>query len=235
MTTELVAVRNALVARDADKTWRWFDAFGPGVEKWEFDERFIVSTTTAQGCTVTQTNGTLVPAASVTGGAVVMTVAGADNDLITVQTKAEPFKFANKWPAYFGCKIKLVDADQQDTFAGFCITDTTLEGGMTDGLYFRTIDESAVLSLVMEKDSTETTLELATLADATDYVLELYIDPDAGFVYAYVNGALAGSVATSNANFPNDEDLCGTIGVQAGEGTANNLTVYWCKALQVQE
>jgi hypothetical protein len=125
-----------------------------------------------------------------------------------------------------------VDADQTDLFAGFCIADTTLEAGLSDGIYFRLVDESAVLSLVLEKGSAETTAEIATLADATDYMLELFID--GSYVYAYVDGTLAASVATSNTNFCNTEDLAGTFGIQAGAAAANNAILYWSRAIQLQ-
>lgn len=232
MATETTLIHNNLVMRDSNNTWRWFDAFGPDVRKWEFGPAQVVSTTTAAGSTVTQTNGTLVDAASTTGGAVVLTLGGADNDVIEVQSQSELFYFASKWQAYYGCKFKVVDADQQDVHLGFTITDTDHAGGITDGIYFRLVDEGATLSLVLEKNSTETTAEILTVVDATDYTLEMFYDGD--YVYAYVNGALVTSIATSNANFCNDEHLAAVVANQAGEGAANNLTLYWARAIQVQ-
>jgi hypothetical protein len=232
MATETVAVGNSLVYRDTVNTWRWYDGIGPDVRKWKLDHTDVVSTTTAAGQIVTQTNGTLVATDSTTGGAVTLTVVAGDNNLITVQGHSEAFYFASRWPAYYGCKFQLVDADQTDFFAGWIIKDTDLAGGTTDGIYFRLVDESAVLSLVLEQDSAETTVEVATLADATDYTLEMYHDGD--YVHAYVNGALATSVATTNANFCNDEHLAGTFGIQTGEASANNATLYWARAIQVQ-
>jgi hypothetical protein len=232
MATETVLVNNNLVARDSVNTWRWFDAWGPNVRKWEFGPAQVVSTTTAAGCTVTQTNGTLVDAASTTGGAIVLTLGGADNDVIEVQSQSEPFYFASKWKAYFGCKFQLVDADQQDVHLGFTITDTDHAGGVSDGLYLRLVDESAVFRLVMEKDSTESTTTIATLSDATDYQAEFYYDGD--YVHVYLNSALIASVAASDANFCNDEHIGAVVANQAGEATANHLTLYWARAIQVQ-
>ena len=232
MTAETALIKDNLVVRDTEKTWRWLDAFGPDVRKWELNPSVVVSTTTAAGCTITQTNGTLVTADSTTGGAVVLTLGGADNDKVEAQSFSESFYFASKWPAYFGCKFKMVDADQQDVHVGFAIRDTDLAGGVTDGLYFRIVDESAVISLVLEKNSAETATAVATGADATDVMLEMYYDGD--YVHAYVNGVLAASVAATNANFCNDEHLCATVANQAGEGTANHMTLYWSRAIQVQ-
>lgn len=233
MTVETTTIKDNMVIRDSVKTWRWFDAFGPNVRKWELGPNQVVSTTTAAGGTVTQTNGTLVTADSTTGGAIVLTLGGADNDVIEVQSRTEPFYFASAWPAYFGCKVQLVDADQQDVHLGFTIRDTDHAGGISDGIYLRLVDQSALMSLVLEKNSTESTTAVLTAADATDYTLEMYYD-GAGYIHAYVNDTLIASVATSDANWCNDEHLCATVANQAGEGTANNLTLYWARAIQVQ-
>lgn len=233
MTVEYASVKNNLVIRDDVNTWRWFDAFGPNVVKWFMDGNRVVSTTTAAGCTITQTNGTVATVDSTTGGAVKLTLGGADNDKVEIQSLWEPFYFASKWPAYFGFKFQLVDADQQDVSAGFVIRDTDIAGGVTDGIYFRIVDESAVMSLVLEKNSTEsTTTVIAATADATDYMVELYYDGD--YFYTYINGTLTATVAATDANLCNDEHLTATIANQAGEGTANNLTLYWARAIQVQ-
>lgn len=231
MTVETATIKNNLVMRDSVETWRWFDAFGPNVVKWSIGGANVVSTTTAAGATITQTNGTIAAGDSVTGGSIVLTLGGADNDKVEIQSHAEPFYFASKWPAYFGCKFKLVDADQQDVSVGFIIRDTDIAAGTTDGLYFRIVDESAVVSLVLEKNSTETTATVATAADATDITLEMYYD--GAYVYAYVNGTLAASVVATT-NFCDDEHLTATIANQAGEATANNLTLYWARAIQIQ-
>lgn len=234
MTTESVLVNNHLVMRDHDLTWRWFDVFGPSAVKWSFDASNIVSTTTAAGHTVTATNGTLVGLASVDGGALTMTLGGADNDLLQVQLATEPFSFASAWPAYFGVKFNLVDFDQTDFFAGLTITDTDLDGGVTDGLYFRTVDQAGVLSLVLEKNNNETTAEIVTGVDATAYTVEFFYD-GAGYVHAYLNGALVSSTATTNANWPNDENLAPVLCVKAGEIAANHAVIYWARAFQIQE
>jgi len=233
MAATWTELRNALVLRDSVLPHRWYDAFGPNVAKWSFGADKVTSTTTAAGHTVSVTNGTLVGAGSTSGGAVVLTLAGADNDLAQVQANTEAFYFASRWLAYFGVKFQLVDADQTDVFAGWTITDNDLDGGTTDGLYFRGVDQAGILTLVLEKDSAETTVELLTMADATDYTCELYFD--GSYVYAYVNGALAASVAYTNANFPNDEHLAPVLTAKAGEIAANNMTVYWARAFQVQE
>jgi hypothetical protein len=226
-------VNDNLVYYDNAYPHRWLDAIGPNVVKYSFDASKVISTTTAAGFTPTLTNGTLVSADSTTGGAVVFTLAGAENDKVQVQSFSELFKFANAWPAYFGCKFKLVDVSENDVHFGFIIRDTLFSDGVSDGVYFRLADGSAIASFVLEKDSTETTTEIATLADNTIYTAEFYYD-GAGYVHAYLNGALVTSVATSNANWPNDEDLAFSLGVESGAVAANHGTIYWARGIQIQ-
>lgn len=228
-------VRSSRVLKDSVLTHRWYDAEGPNVRKWEFDASKVVSTTTAAGCTLTVTNGTLVTADSVTGGAITLTVSTGASDKVEIQSTSEPFYFAYEYPAYFGIKFgQMVDADQTGVSIGFIIRDTDIAGGVTDGIYFRVVDQSANLYLVLEKDSAETATLLTTLADTTDYVLELYYDGE-GYIHAYVDDKLVASVATTNANWCNDEHLAATIAIQNGEGSANTARVYWARAIQVQE
>jgi len=46
---------------------------------------------------------------------------------------------------------------------------------------------------------------------------------------------LVTSIATTNANWPNDEDLAFSLGVQAGSASATHGYIYWSRAIQVQE
>ena len=234
MSAEWTTVRNALVLRDAQLPHRWYDALGANVVKFAFDAGDVVSTTTAAGCTVTQTNGTLVTTDSTSGGCVKFTLGGADNDKVQVQSFSELFKFAAAWPAYFGLKFKLTDVDDNDVHFGLIIRDTDFSDGVADGMYFRLVDASAVMSFVLEKDGAETTYEIATLTDGTIYTIEFYYDGN-GYVHVYLNGVLQTSIATTNANWPNDEDLCFALGVQAGSAAANHGYIYWSRAIQVQE
>ena len=235
MSLEWTTIRRSRVLRDTVLTHRWYDAEGPNVRKWEFDASKVVSTTTAAGSVVTVTNGTLVSSGSTLGGAITLTVSTGGTDKVELQSASELFYFGTTYPAYFGVKIgQLVDADQTNVHLGFIIRDTDITGGVTDGVYFRIVDESANVSLVLEKNATETTTLLFTAAEGADYVLELYYD-GAGYIHAYLNDTLLTSIATSNANWPDDEHLCATIAIQNGETSANNAVVYWARAIQVLE
>mgnify|MGYP000347159156 CR=1 FL=1 len=234
MTAEIASVKNNLVVRDDVLTWRWYDAFGPNVVKTIVNptQSGVVSTTTMAGTIVTvSTAGTLVSVDSEDGGALAWTPSGTEDQGLQTQW-GEGFYLGRKWPAYFGIRFKNVDVDQADWIAGLCINDTTLLGGLSDGLYFRSVDASAALTFVLEKDSAETETNVATLADATYVTAEWVYDGD--YVYAYIDGALAATVAATNANFPSDEHLAAAVALLTGEATANTLSVAWMRAIQVQ-
>lgn len=236
MTTELASYHNHLVARDSVKTWRWFDVFGPNATKWELNPNMfpLASTTTAAGYTVTNVNGTLVFVAGADGGAITFTVAGADNDGIQIQPVTEGFKFASAWPAYFGCKFSVVDADQNDVFIGLSISDSTAAGAtVSDCIGFASVDESASLTFNTIKDSVASSVVAATLVDATAITAEFFYDGTN--VTAYVNGTAAGVLSGAASTFPNDEYLTPLLAVLTGEATANNMVVYWARALQIRE
>ena len=114
------------------------------------------------------------------------------------------------------------------------ITDTTLLGGLSDGLYFRIDEDDTTLYLVAEKDSKETKVGLVTVADATYVVAEaLYQN---GMVDIYINGTKVGELANSDPNFPDDEYLTPSMGILAGAAAVGGktLTVDWLNVIQIQ-
>jgi hypothetical protein len=160
-----------------------------------------------------------------------LTSAANENDGINLQVKGEAFDCASTNLVYFGINFQVNDADQVDVLAGLCITDTTLLGGMTDGIYFESLDESTDINFVLEKDSTETTSASAvgTLADATNVTLEFLFDGTN--VDAWVDGTLQTRLVTTN--LPDDEQLTPSIHFLTGEATANTMTVNWWRAIQI--
>lgn len=167
--------------------------------------------------------------AGTTGAAGLITTDNAENDGVNMQLKGENFGAHANNDMYIGARFTINDVDQTDLFFGFAITDTTLLGGVTDAIYFESLDESAALAAVTEKDNTETTTSaVGTLVDATEVYLEIYV---AGVTaYFYVDGAL---VATHTANFPNDEELTPSIHFLTGEAIANTALFRDLRAFQI--
>jgi len=234
MATELTTINNNLVVRDSNLTWRWFDAFGPNVVKWFLNpvNSPVVSTTTAAGADVdAYTAGTMVSADSISGGGLNFVTSGTEDQGLQAQW-GEGFYFAQPWPAYFGCKFACNDITQVDFLLGLAINDEEVIGGLTDGIYFRTADAATSLGFVLEKNSAEVETAVATLVDDTVITAEWYYDGST--ISAYVNGALAVTLGATNVSFCNDEHLAALIAIATGEASAQTLTVYWARAIQVQ-
>ena len=112
--------------------------------------------------------------------------------------------------------------------------DTNWDTGIpNDAIYFHKDDGGTTCNFVIRQDGTATTTEsVHTFVAATDVTLEWYFDGTN--ITAYVNGALAATVAVSNANFPNDEYLTPTIDFTTGSGDARTCQIDWIRAIQIQ-
>jgi hypothetical protein len=245
MATEFAQVHNHMVLRDADNTWRWYDAWGDHVVKYEMNTA-AVPTDNTTGMPVEFVN-TLVGASTfahtdVAGGAVLLTAEAADNDGVKLQLgdelggAGENVSFALRYPCYFHARLQLDDVSQTDFLAGFCVTDTACLDAVTDGIYFRSIDETGVVNFVLEQNSLETVTAVATMTDATDIDLEFNYGYDgSGNVYVYVNSVLLATIADTDVYFPNDELLRLTFEFLQGEIAAHTCTLKRLKFIQIQE
>ena len=235
MSVEQVAVRNALVFRDDVHTHRWYDAIGEKVTK-HLDE--FISTPT-DDTTNTLVNGSTFALTDVAGGAALLTCDTAENDGIKLQLgdelagAGENIDLSGRNPLYCGIEFAINDVDQTDFLFGVSLTDTTVLDAANTAMYFRSVDESAVLHFVTELDTVESTVGVATLADNTYITAEFLYDVD-GMVYVYINDALAASVADSVATFPNDELMRLTLEFLTGEGVANTCTIKWMRMIHIR-
>jgi len=236
-------IHNALVLYDdATVAERWYDAFGAGVTK------YVTSFTSlpADDTTIDPTEfaNTIVEAGGgdstavvndTAGGALIITTAANENDGYSMQlgnaNSGESVSFASDYPCYFGIQFQINDVDQTDVLAGVCVTDTALLGGMTDGMYFRSVDATGVLNFVIEKDSVESTTAVNTMADATDVTCEWYFDGEQ--VTVWVNDTQVAQIARTDASFPNDELLRLSLEFLTGEAVANTCLVKWIRCIQI--
>ena len=151
--------------------------------------------------------------------------AGNDNDGLQMQGPGAAITCIADRQAYFGIKFAINDVTQSDLLFGACNTDTTVLGGMTDGVYLESLDASASVSSVTEKDSSETqTDSLQTLVDGTNTIWEMYWDGTSALFY--IDGSL---VATHTANLPDNEGLRPTIAFLTGEVAAQTLSIAWAR------
>jgi len=233
------AIHNALVFRDSVYSHRWYDAIGGPVTKYVQDfQGYPVDNTTFAPTEFVRTivgASTSVPT-DIAGGAMLLTTAGAEDDGVKLQlgsTAGESITFAGQYPCYFGCSFAISDVDQSDVLVGVCVTDTACLDAVTDGIYFRSIDESALLYFVTEHGSVEGVTAVATLQDAAYITVEWYFDGTT--VYHYVNGVATGSVAATDATFPHDQLMRLTIEFLTGAAATPTCTIRWVRLIQIQE
>ena len=218
---------------------KWIDAIGPTVRKWfeDFTGPTSVGLTNADpmGWTIAALTGedaaTGLSAGNEAGGSLVITPDATENDGINVSVNNEAYTLASGDPIYFGVKLKVLDADQCDLMVGLIISDTEMWGGVSDGIYFQSADETAVCTFVTEKDSTPTSDAAAgTLEDGVYSTLEFYYD-GVSRVDAYFDDVL---VATSITNVPDNEPLKFSLELLTGEAVANTCTIDWIRVIQCQ-
>jgi hypothetical protein len=215
---------------------RLVDAVGSSVFKYELVSDTLGATTTdPRGWTSTVVeagSGTTEWVANDTAGRVgTITCAANENDGGSYQLLGENIELTSDQHVYVGAKLKINDADQTDLFFGLAVTDTALLGGVADAVYFESVDGSASISTVTEKDSTETQNDSqGTLADDTDILLELYFDGDSSTVYFFIDGS---EVSAHTANIPTDEALRLSIEFLTGEATANTCDVQFMRVIQI--
>lgn len=237
MSLQTKYLHNHLIYYPSDNEQRWIEVIGEKLARhvenfvrWPVDDQ--TGDPTEYTFATVETGGTSSVAQSdAVGGNMLMTCAGNENDGPQIQLTGESFLLDGQYPCYFGVRFKLLDVDQSDFLAGLCITDTTLLGGMTDGIYFQTVDESGVLTIEIEKDSTASSGSIATLTDDTWVIAEFYFDGQ--YVDSYIDGTLQTRLAVTN--IPNDTELTVSLALLSGEATANTATIDWVRAFQIRE
>ena len=168
------------------------------------------------------------------GGLLVVTNDDADNDSDEFQWAGgsggviESFKYEAAKGLYFKTRFKVSDATQSDFAIGLAITDTTFIDGTTDGIFFRKADGATSIELVIEKDSTETTVSCGDAADDTFMTLGFYYDPRIRKFSVYKDNVKVGTAVNTNA--PDDEELAVSFAIQNGAAAAKVMTLDYISA-----
>jgi|TARA_A100001518_G_C1213924_1_gene56600 hypothetical protein len=164
------------------------------------------------------------------GGLLALTQDDADNDHTFLQLVKEGFKYEAGKQLAFHARFKTSDADASDVVMGLQITDTT-PLDVSDGIFFLLTDGSTTLTFIVEKDGTQSTLDLpAAMADDTFMTVGFAYDPKDQKFHVYQNNAEVGTVASTNA--PDDEELTVSFGIQNGAAAAKVLTVDYITAMK---
>lgn len=211
---------------------------GPDVVAWELSQHQLQD----QGATGTDPAGyitTVVEAGagtsefaqSVTPGIVGrITCAANENDGLQTQHFGTQFEVtSNQTLVYFGCEVAINDVDQTDILVGLCSKDTTLLGGVSDGVYIESLDGGATISTITEIANAETQNDSeGTLVDAQYHVLEFYYDGTS--VYFFFDGSQTGNIHT--AGIPTAA-LGPSLAFLTGEAVANTIDFRWARAFMV--
>jgi len=240
MSTETATINNALVYRDSTYPWRLYDAYGPSVAKYlqEFitlDSDPTTGDPTEWQCVPTEAGAGVSTAVvtDVAGGALLITTAADEDDGWQMQLGAAAGESVLLDGAtYFGTKLQVSDATDTDLLVGLCITDVDCLGAVTDGVYFRKIDGTTTLNLVIEKGSAEVETAALTMVAATDYILEFYFDGRQ--LKGYVDGVLVATLERANASFPNTEELRLTVEFLNGAAGVETCTMSWLRMFHLR-
>jgi len=216
---------------------RLVDAVGASVIKWDIrdlalqdqagtgtDPAGVVATMVEVGAGTSEITGS-----KTAGYSAELVTAANDNDGISVQVADENFELTSDQIVYMGIELEINDVTQSDFIAGLCITDTALLGGMTDGVYFESVDGGTGISTVTEKDSSETQSDSeGTLVDDTLVFLEFYFNGTA--VYFFIDGVEVGRVT---ATIPDNEALRPSLEFLTGEAVAQTMKIRQMRVIQV--
>lgn len=231
-------VNGHIVYYDTAHRQRWLDVIGPDVVKcvFEFTHDIPITTTAATdppGWLLTALTGedaaTEITAGTTHSGEMQVLPDATENDGFNLCVEGESFKLESGMPLYFGCRLKMTDADQSDLMIGLFITDAELWGGVSDGVYFESADATATATFVTEKDGTETSDTSAGTLSESYTILEFYFDGSS--IRAYFDNTL---VATSSTNIPDDEAMTFIVECLTGEGVANGVVIDWIRIFQIR-
>lgn len=206
------------IALDPTETHTWFDDF----------DQYV-----AADWTITETGTGTRAVGNVDNGILVITNGASDDNNNFLQwsgntnaATVETWKWASNKAMWFKARMKVSDATQSDLVFGLQITDTAPLDA-TDGLFFIKADGSTSLTFRAEKNDTASTVTTGTLADDTYFTAGFAYLPSAlggPILNVYFNDVRVGSLTTLT-NFPDDEELTISFGIQNGEAAAKILSL----------
>ena len=239
MAVETLAVKNALVYRDADLPHRWYDAFGEGVIKYLQDFATLAVDDSTKDATEWVT--TAIDAADlhvitdIAGGGLLFTTGNTENDGFNMQlgsAAGENVLLNGSFPLYCGIEFVISDVVNSDFWFGVGITDTGLLAGNADGISFRSIDTSANTFFVVENTNIEDSIAVGVMANNVYVTLELLFDGED--VIAYYNGQESGRVNKSSVSFPDDTETRLSFAFLTGDAAVITSTVKWMRMIHIR-
>lgn len=178
---------------------------------------------------IPQTTGSIAQT-DVIGGGLLLTTGGSEGNAEELQKRGEAYQLVTDKPLWFEAMLQVSEATQIDFMIGLCITDTSALAAVSDGIYFMKDDEDTNIDYHCEKGNSDTTdVTGIAIVAATDTRFGLKFD-GAGAVEYWLDGS---QVARSSVYVPDDELLCVTCGVSAGDGNSRTLTWKYYEVFQI--
>ena len=150
-----------------------------------------------------------------------ITCAGNENDGGQYQAPGQLFRCVSGDRWYAGLQFTADEATQVDLLFGVCNSDTTLLAGLADGAYMETLDGGTGISVVAEKNTSETQTDSMGTMTTSSMIWEMVWD-GTNLDY-YIDGALVKSI--SSGNIPDDEALRVSVEFLNGEVAAHTLDI----------
>jgi hypothetical protein len=218
------------------------------VDKRTMYEFFLDFDTSVSGDSVAASNDGGSGALTITdaaGGVATLATAAADNDYHVISSDAETFKVAANKPLWFEARVKLAEANTDDAniFVGLSDTvDGTLltdNGGgppsSWDGAGIFKVDGGTVWQAESSNATTQaTTTSLAAFTTDTWTRLGVHVDPGddtTADVHFFVDGVRK---ATHKLTISGMDEMHVALGVKAGAGNAETLSIDYVRAVQAR-
>jgi hypothetical protein len=239
MSTTTKALNGALLLYDDSYLYRWLDALGENVIKYNLtagDLDDITGYPAEWVCTATGTSP--ITRATTAGQVMLITTQATEYNGQDMQVKGSAFSVTSGDYTYMRCKCTLSHATQSDLLLGLCVTKSdnikrATAHGITatgvEGLFFWKADGATTIYCKSYKDGAETgTATLTTAMDTDAHDFEIMCDGTSA--YFLLDNAVVATLATS---LP-DSALTPTVCLGAGDGNARTLNIAALTALQLR-
>lgn len=155
----------------------------------------------------------------------------ADNDNTNLILNGSAFRYVKGKRLWFAIRCAPQTAADQELFFGLAIEGDTdpINTFPTDGFFFEKAETATAMDFHVRQNGTSTEdTAIDTIAMTNDGMREYgFMVDEAGNINYYFQGVKVGSVASTDANIPDDEDLTVYVGVQTGGLAAMYLDVDW--------
>ena len=148
-----------------------------------------------------------------------------DNDGGNYQAPGQTFRCVSGMKWYAGLSFTADEATQSDLLFGVCVTDTTLLGSVADGVYMESLDAGTGISVVAEKNGSETQTDSLGTMSTSAQIWEMFWD-GTNITY-YIDGVVVKSI--SSGNIPDDEPLRVSLAFLTGEASIHTLDIAFLR------